>query len=168
MSESDPSDEAASPSSIAAKLVSQLNQSQQRLILAESCTCGAAAAAIGGVPGASNVFCGSAVTYRETTKQAWLGVSEADLKQHTAESQAITNAMATSVLQRTPDATMSAAITGHLGPDAPPEVDGVVFIAVLRRGYELEPRRVVLRSFARLDRQTEATAELLVAIHRSL
>jgi nicotinamide-nucleotide amidase len=164
----DPNDETQHPTSIAAGLVTELKQSQQRLILAESCTCGAAAAAIGSVPGASHVFCGSAVTYRETTKQAWLGITAADLQQHTAESQAITNAMATSVLERTPDATIAAAITGHLGPDAPPAVDGVLFIAVLQRGRELETQRIVLRSSTRQARQTEATANLLTAIQRHL
>ncbi|MFG0265417.1 MAG: CinA family protein [Rhodopirellula sp. JB055] len=164
----DPSDDTNTPAAIAAGLVAQLKQSQHRLILAESCTCGAAAAAIGSIPGASQVFCGSAVTYRETTKQAWLGITAADLKQHTAESQAITNAMATSVLERTPDATIAATITGHLGPDAPPAVDGILFIAVLQRGCELEAQRIVLRSSTRQSRQTEATANFLAAIQRHL
>lgn len=48
--------ETTDPRVVATDLVSQLKQSQHRLILAESCTCGAAAAAIGSVPGASNVF----------------------------------------------------------------------------------------------------------------
>ncbi|PHQ34250.1 CinA family protein [Rhodopirellula bahusiensis] len=160
--------EPSDPRVVASNLITQLKQSQHRLILAESCTCGAAAAAIGSVPGASNVFCGSAVTYRETTKQAWLGITAAELKQHTAESQAITNAMATSVFERTPDATISAAITGHLGPDAPPAVNGIIFIAVLQRGRELEPQRLVLRSSTRQSRQAEATANLLIAIQRHL
>ncbi|MCC9654466.1 CinA family protein [Rhodopirellula halodulae] len=156
------------PREVATALVALLKRTQNRLILAESCTCGAAAAAIGSIPGASQVFCGSAVTYRETTKQAWLGITAADLKQHTAESQAITNAMATSVLERTPDATIAATITGHLGPDAPPAVDGILFIAVLQRGCELEAQRIVLRSSTRQSRQTEATANLLTAIQRYL
>ncbi|GAB5514230.1 CinA family protein [Rhodopirellula baltica] len=160
--------ETTDPRVVATDLVSQLKQSQHRLILAESCTCGAAAAAIGSVPGASNVFCGSAVTYRETTKQAWLGITTIDLAQFTAESQEITNQMAAAVLQNTPDATISAAITGHFGPDAPPALDGVIFVAVQQRGREIETQRVVLRSSTRQARQTEATAQLLLAIQQSI
>lgn len=160
--------ETTDPRVVATDLVSQLKQSQHRLVLAESCTCGAAAAAIGSIPGASNVFCGSAVTYRETTKQAWLGITTIDLAQFTAESQEITNQMAAAVLQNTPDATISAAITGHFGPDAPPALDGVIFVAVQQRGREIETQRVVLRSSTRQARQTEATAGLLTAIQQSL
>ncbi|MCC9642393.1 nicotinamide-nucleotide amidohydrolase family protein [Rhodopirellula sp. JC740] len=156
------------PREVATALVALLKRTQNRLILAESCTCGAAAAAIGSIPGASQVFCGSAVTYRETTKQAWLGITAADLKQHTAESQAITNAMATSVLERTPDATIAAAITGHLGPDAPPEVDGIVFVAVQQRGKSVRSSRHQLSVRSRQARQLEATTQLLRAIQSSL
>lgn len=160
--------ESTDPRAVASDLVSQLKQSQQRLILAESCTCGAAAAAIGSVPGASNVFCGSAVTYRKTTKQDWLGITKADLEQYTAESQEITEQMTAAVLQNTPDATIAAAITGHFGPDAPAALDGTIFIAVQRREGSMQTTRVQLQSQDRQDRQAEATTELLTAICRSV
>lgn len=160
--------ESTGPRTVASELVSQLRQTQQRLILAESCTCGAAAAAIGSVPGASNVFCGSAVTYRETTKQSWLGITAIDLAQFTAESQEITNQMAAAVLQNTPDATIAAAITGHLGPDAPSALDGVIFIAVQHREQPLRATRIQLQSQSRQDRQTEATTQLLSAIRQGI
>lgn len=108
------------------------------------------------------------MTYRETTKQAWLGITTIDLAQFTAESEEITNQMAAAILQNTPDATIAAAITGHFGPDAPPALDGVIFVAVQQRGRELETQRVVLRSSTRQARQTEATAGLLTAIQQSL
>lgn len=160
--------ETTDPRAVASDLVSQLKRSQQRLILAESCTCGAAAAAIGSVPGASNVFCGSAVTYRETTKHAWLGITTIDLAQFTAESQEITNQMAAAVLQNTPDATIAAAITGHFGPDAPSALDGVIFIAVQHREQPLQATRIQLQSQSRQDRQTEATIQLLSAIRQGM
>jgi nicotinamide mononucleotide (NMN) deamidase PncC len=44
--------------------------------------------------------------------------------------------MAVGVLIRTPEAQWSAAITGHLGPNAPPELDGLVYIGIARRSAD--------------------------------
>lgn len=156
------------PREVATALVAMLKRTQNRLILAESCTCGAAAAAVGTVPGASAVFCGSAVTYRETTKQAWLGIQDEQLRTFTAESQQVTDSMAASVLERTPDATIAAAITGHLGPDAPPDVDGIVYVAVQQRGKAGDAQTVPLSALSRQARQLEATTRLLRVIQSSL
>jgi nicotinamide mononucleotide (NMN) deamidase PncC len=41
--------------------------------------------------------------------------------------------MAENVLSKTPEADIAAAITGHLGPNAPETQDGLVFIAVSKR-----------------------------------
>lgn len=92
-----------------------------------------AAALLGGVPGVSKVFCGSAVTYREATKLSWLQVPEETLQRYTAESPETTRALATQVLRHTPEATLAAAVTGHLGPDAKQELDGLVHFGVLLR-----------------------------------
>ena len=47
--------------------------------------------------------------------------------------------MAIGVLRITPEAMFSAAITGHLGPAAPPELDGVIYVAVAQRlGSQLQ------------------------------
>ncbi|MFM7928628.1 MAG: CinA family protein, partial [Pirellula sp.] len=49
-----------------------LRESNRRIVLAESCTGGLAAAWFTSVPGASDVFCGSMVVYRNDTKSQWL------------------------------------------------------------------------------------------------
>jgi len=92
-----------------------------------------AAALLGGVPGVSQVFCGSAVTYREATKTCWLDVPEATLQRYTAESPEATRALADQVLRHTPEATVAAAVTGHLGPDADDDIDGLVHMGVMLR-----------------------------------
>ena len=104
-------------------------------MLAESCTCGLIAATLGEIPGISEHLCGSAVVYRNATKAAWLNVSAHDLADPAigAVSDAVAAAMAVGVLQNTAEADLSTSITGDLGPNAPPETDGVVVIGLATR-----------------------------------
>ena len=118
---------------VATDLATQLSTSQQKIVFAESCTAGMAAALLGGCPGISAWLCGSAVTYREETKTRWLNIDSLLLKQFSAESAETTRQMAEAVLQKTPEANVAAAITGHLGPQAPPEIDGRIFMAIAIR-----------------------------------
>jgi PncC family amidohydrolase len=107
-----------------------------RLVLAESCTGGLVAATLAQVSGISEFLCGSAVVYRLDTKTRWLGVSADVLIDPGPVSEAAANLMATGVLATTPEADLAAAITGHLGPNAPKNQDGLAFIALCRRGGE--------------------------------
>ena len=146
-----------------------------RLVLAESCTAGLVAAELGKIPGISEFFCGSMVVYRTPTKQAWLGISS-DLLENSSigpVSAQVTLALATAILDKTPEATVAAAITGHLGPFAPPTMDGQVYCVVVRRGVKGESEDVkslILSSPPAADqddlarrsaRQTEAAHALL-------
>ncbi len=161
--------------SFAERLGIQLARQQRRIVLVESCTGGMAAALLTQVPGISNWFCGSAVTYRQTTKLQWLGITKETIGQFTAESLPTTEEMAVRVLEKTPEADLSGAITGHLGPGVESSMDGIVFISIARRIQQLpnlaveetpiqtvhsQPHR--LQTSSRTDRQTEA-AELLLA-----
>ena len=146
-------------------LAATLQRKDARVVLAESCTAGLVSAALARVPGISQWHCGSAVTYREATKTAWLDVSAATLEQFTAVSEPVARQMARGVLASTPEATFSAAITGHLGPDAPAKLDGVVYISVAtRRGARAQITGVwrhKLKSASRYRRQQEAAALVL-------
>jgi PncC family amidohydrolase len=115
---------------LAEQVAQALEQSQLKLVLAESCTGGKAASLLTAVPGASNWFCGSAVTYREPTKQSWLGVSAELLRKFSAESQAASDALAMGVLEQTPEADLACAITGHLGPIEAPQLDGQLYLSL--------------------------------------
>lgn len=119
--------------SAANELAQLLAARRERIVLAESCTCGLTAAALGTIPGISASLCGSAVTYREATKSSWLGINPNLLQTETAVSAAVTALMAQHVLTRTPESHWAAAVTGYLGPDAPSERDGLIFIAVAER-----------------------------------
>lgn len=119
--------------SAARKLVEQLSRSDRKLVLAESCTGGLVAASLTRVPGVSHFFCGSAVTYRLETKSAWLRIPPKVVQRSDAVTRTVAVAMATQVLLQTPEATIAAAITGHLGPGAPRKLDGLIFVAVALR-----------------------------------
>ena len=114
-------------------LAELLERSTTRVVFAESCTGGLVSASLARVPGISEFHCGSAVVYRLDTKTRWLGVSDEMLCDVGAVSAPVAQAMAVGVLERTPEAELSAAITGHLGPNAPADQDGLVFIALARR-----------------------------------
>ncbi len=113
----------------------RLRSRSDRLVLAESCTAGLVAAELGQIPGISEFLCGSMVVYRTPTKTAWLGISTVLLENPEIGpvSAQVTTALAEAVLARTPEATVAAAITGHLGPGSPAALDGKVFCAIARR-----------------------------------
>ena len=122
----------------------RLRDSGDRLVLAESCTAGLVAAELGQIPGISEFLCGSMVVYRTLTKAAWLGISQDSLFDPDIGpvSAQVTLSLAEAVLIQTPEATISASITGHLGPGAPPSLDGQLFFAVARRGVQCSLERV--------------------------
>lgn len=167
-------------------LADELRRRNQRLVLAESCTGGMAAALLTQIPGISNFFCGSAVTYRPLTKIAWLGIHQTSIEQFTAESAEITEAMVHRILENTPEADLAGAITGHLGPGIDPLIDGVIFVSF---GFRVrnqttdrsDPvpiqnqtvnqfvnRTGRLRSSERISRQQEAAEFLLQGIIEQL
>lgn len=160
----------------AAKSLGQwlLELGRERIVFAESCTAGLVAAALATVPGISQLLCGSMVTYRESCKTAWLGVDAQSLRQFSAVSQQVTDSMAVGVLQKTAEASWSAAVTGYLGPGAPPELDGQVFIAVARREPGRPREKIIVQSAMRLhsslrrDRQAEAAALVLEILDREM
>lgn len=159
--------------SIAWSIGELLNSAEhQRLVFAESCSGGMAAALMTQVPGISDFFCGSTVTYRAATKMAWLGVPQDVIEKHSAESQQTTDSMAIEVLNKTPEATIAGAITGHLGPGAAADVDGIVFVSVAARSDEhcqtIATARFELKTSTRQDRQMEAAECLLKTLEDAL
>ena len=149
----------------ASALAEVLLKKQIRVVFAESCTAGLVSAKLAMTPRISDYHCGSAVTYREQTKQDWLDVSAADLAEFSAVSEPVALQMAYGVLNRTPEAEWSAAITGHLGPNAPDGFDGLVFVAVAKRTesgiVNFHADRHILKTVERVARQEEAAALVL-------
>lgn len=113
-----------------------LSAGNNTLVLAESCTAGLIAASLARSPGISAFLAGSLVVYQIPSKIRWLGVSEDSIHREGVVSEVVAREMAAGALRQTPHATVSLAITGHLGPDAPTHLDGVAWIAIAHRMAE--------------------------------
>jgi nicotinamide-nucleotide amidase len=160
----------------AQQLAATLETTGTQLVLAESCTAGLVASTLASVPGISEHFCGSMVVYQIPTKLAWLE-PDIEIDENNVVSEETALAMAWGVLLKTLHATVAAAITGHLGPNAePPELDGIAWIAIVaREGKTYSERLELARPDAdrfpdglslRLFRQREAGGCLIERIER--
>lgn len=152
--------------SLAENIASLLEARDEMLVCAESCTGGMVAASLASIPGISQHFCGSLVTYRPCSKRAWLGVKKKTIDQFTTESEETVREMALGALQVTPEATWSVSVVGHLGPDAPPEKDGQIFLGIAQRDDRGKPQihtvsQSVLAPMTRSRRQNCATELVL-------
>lgn len=145
-----------------------LRKKKLRLVLAESCTGGLVSAAFTEIPGISDYFCGSHVTYRDASKATWLGVKPSTLKKYSAVSKEVAEEMVRGALKKTPEANIAAAITGYLGPTG--KDVGLVFISTLIRGEKkastLELDVSPLKT--RLERRELAAIGLLLLIRSTL
>ena len=108
-----------------------LKNQNKTIATAESCTGGKIAEVITSVPGASNYFKGSVVSYATEVKINVLGVSEALINTHSVVSAEVASAMALNV-KKIMNTDYAIATTGNAGPtkgDTNAEV-GSVFIAL--------------------------------------
>ena len=146
------------------RLARLLVQHRLKVVFAESCTAGLASAMLAEVPGISSHHCGGVVVYRNETKQQYLGIPAELLAVHDAVSAPIAREMVERVLGLTPEADYAAAVTGHLGPNAPEGKDGLVFIAIAQRD---RPAETLVEAFhcspseERVDRQRTVAIEVL-------
>lgn len=120
---------------LALEIKDLLEQQQHRLVLAESCTAGMVSSVFGSLPGISESLCGSWVVYRLESKAEWLGLSREQLYDPAFGTVCpeTTSQLASSAIMRTPEATLSCSVTGHLGPGVSEELDGQVFISIAKR-----------------------------------
>ncbi|WP_288917450.1 competence/damage-inducible protein A, partial [uncultured Synechococcus sp.] len=80
--------------SLASVVLACLRERGETLAVAESCTSGGVGAALGAVPGASDVFLGGVIAYANGIKQTLLGGPADTLANHGAVSEAVAIAMA--------------------------------------------------------------------------
>ncbi len=132
---------------VVAELHTELQRTGHVIVFAESCTAGMIAATLGRIPGISEWLAGSAVVYQLATKTEWLGVDSSLLNDPGPVSKIVSEQMATGVLSKTPHATIAASVTGHLGPNAPSDLDGVAWSTIALRtadGAALLSRKLLL------------------------
>ena len=150
----------------ALNLATGLREKELKIVFAESCTAGLVSATLARIPGISDFHCGSAVVYRLDTKHQWLGISEALLQNPGPVSSEVAEAMAHGALKKTPEADLAAAITGHLGPNAPTDQDGLIWMAISYRMGKpgltaIDSKTCFLQTTTREARQNEAAERLL-------
>jgi nicotinamide-nucleotide amidase len=113
----------------------RLRDRGETLAVAESCTGGLVAQRITSVPGSSDYFLGGLLVYTEATKQALAGVPADLLREHSAVSEPVAEAMARGARERT-GATWGLSVTGIAGPGGGSEANpvGTVIVAVAGPG----------------------------------
>ncbi|MFA6566929.1 MAG: nicotinamide-nucleotide amidohydrolase family protein, partial [Victivallales bacterium] len=116
--------------SIAEDICFLLKKRKYKLALAESCTGGMIAAAITDVPGASEIFSGSAVVYSNEWKAKVLGIGKTVFEKYGAVSSQCAGEMADNVCVKY-NADAGIAVTGIAGPAGGTVLKpvGLVFIA---------------------------------------
>jgi nicotinamide-nucleotide amidase len=132
-------------SAVARRVARLLKAANLKVVFAESCTGGLVSGALTKIAGISANHCGGVVVYRNETKQAYLNIPADVLKNPGPVSRQVAELMAQRVLEKTPEADIAASVTGHLGPGAPPKLDGLVFVAVARRGAKRSKPDVVVK-----------------------
>ncbi|RMF42108.1 MAG: nicotinamide-nucleotide amidohydrolase family protein, partial [Deltaproteobacteria bacterium] len=117
--------------SLAKVALDNLARQNLSLSLAESCTGGLIAAALTDIPGASRVLERGAVTYANSAKNDWLGVSTSLLEKHGAVSEACARTMAEGI-RAAAGSDIGLAVTGIAGPDggSAGKPVGTVFLAL--------------------------------------
>jgi PncC family amidohydrolase len=100
---------------LATTVIEGLLERGMTLVLAESCTGGLAAARLTTVPGASRVFLGSFVVYREEMKKRLLGITDDLVRRAGTVSDEITRALAVAARERS-GADIAVAVTCSAGP----------------------------------------------------
>lgn len=108
-------------------ILQQLRSKDKTLAVAESCTGGLLANRFTNICGASKVFMGGMVCYRNEAKENLLDIPACLLEQHGAVSAECAAAMATAVAERM-ESDYGLSITGYAGPDGGTEPAGTVYI----------------------------------------
>ena len=127
----------------AARRVIEANRAAgRRIAVAESCTGGLVAAALTEIPGGSDVFETSLVTYSNEAKTALLGVSPDLLETFGAVSIAVAWSMAQGALKRS-QADVAVAITGIAGPGGGSAKKPVGTVVFARADRGVDPDTIV-------------------------
>jgi len=115
---------------LAYELIQKLGQRHLTISVAESLTGGLVAASLTQIPGASAVFKGGIIAYRDEIKQKVLKVDPALITKFTSISEPVAQSMATNV-REIMNTDIGIATTGVAGPDKSDGfAPGIVFVAI--------------------------------------
>jgi nicotinamide-nucleotide amidase len=130
--------EAALPEKLneqADRLMKRLCAADLTVATAESCTGGMLAALLTDIQGAGHGFERGFVTYTKEAKTELLGIDRAILEENDAVSETVARAMAEGALERS-HADLAFGVTGFAGPASEGCEEGLVHMALARRGGE--------------------------------
>ena len=132
------------------ELIDILRSKGLKMSAAESCTGGLIGSFMTEIPGSSDVFLGSAVTYSNESKENILGVNHQTLLDYGAVSEDTAREMALGSIKAY-NSDLAVAVTGIAGPGGatPEKPVGLVYIAVADG-----PRVIVTRNLFKGDRQS--------------
>ena len=115
---------------LAYELIQKLGQRHLTVSVAESLTGGLVAASLTQIPGASAVFKGGIIAYRDETKEQVLKVDAALITKFTSISEPVAQSMATNI-REIMNTDIGIATTGVAGPDKSEGfAPGIVFVAI--------------------------------------
>ena len=117
----------------AERLMHRLCDKELTVATAESCTGGMLAALLTDIEGAGHGVDRGFVTYTKEAKAELLGIEPSLLEQNDAVSEVVARAMAEGALKRS-KADVAISITGFAGPAGPDKEEGLVHMALARRG----------------------------------
>jgi nicotinamide-nucleotide amidase len=122
-----------------------LKKNHKQLATAESCTGGYIAHLISAIPGASEYYQGSMITYSYDAKEKMLGVSHETLVTYGAVSEQVVLEMANGLLEKV-QTDYAVAVSGIMGPGGgmPDKPVGTVWMAAGRKG-NVKARKYQLR-----------------------
>jgi len=133
----------------AQKIVRLLNNKNNKISLAESCTGGLLSSAITSVPGSSKVFNLCVVTYSNKSKIKILKVSKKIINKFGAVSSQVCEVMANNV-SKIGKSDISIAVTGIAGPSGGTinKPVGLVYVAI-KKGREIIVKKYLFRNKGR-------------------
>ena len=115
---------------LAYEIIQKLGQRHLTISVAESLTGGLVAASLTQIPGASAVFKGGIIAYRDEIKQKVLKVDPALITKFTSISEPVAQSMATNI-REIMNTDIGIATTGVAGPDKSDGfAPGIVFVAI--------------------------------------
>ena len=117
------------------RLMHELCDRDLSVATAESCTGGMLAALLTDIEGAGHGYERGFVTYTKDSKAELLGIDRGLLDNNDAVSEVVARAMAEGALARS-RADIALSVTGFAGPAGPGHEEGLVHMALARRGGE--------------------------------
>jgi nicotinamide-nucleotide amidase len=151
----------------AERLMRRLCDAELTVATAESCTGGMLAALLTDIEGAGHAFERGFVTYTKESKTELLGIEPSVLDKNEAVSEVVARAMAEGALNRS-RADVAVGVTGFAGPAGEDHEEGLVHMALARRGGTTVHRKEHFGAVGRGAVRVKSLETMLQMLEQSL